>query len=275
MPQYAAYRQHMKRRCLSPGSIDARLSVLRRCQAAIGVPLAEATTEQICTWLDGKQVCPRTRYCYISHLAAYYSWMIKEGHLDLDPTARIDRPKLRLGVPRPLRSEDVMFAIGTAPTPQLRAMFVLAAYAGLRCMEIAGLDGSDLVFVDDDPSIVVSCGKGQKSRVVPVGSEVVKALERCGAPAHGPVFRRDGQPIPAWKVSQMIRSHLHDCGIRASAHQLRHTYATRLLRASGGDLRMTQQLLGHSSPTTTAIYAQWDQGRASVAVTRLYGEEAA
>lgn len=67
----------------------------------------------------------------------------------------------------------------------------------------------------------------------------------------------------------MIRGHLVDCGIAASGHQLRHWFATAAYEKSGGDLRMVQDLLGHSSPTTTAIYTRWSQTKAMVVVREL------
>jgi site-specific recombinase XerD len=267
----SSYVQHMRWRGLAEGSIEHRVSVLKRCQAAIGKPIREATTEDLLGWLDSKHIADRTRYAYISHLAAFYRWALLEGQIQTDPTLRIPRPKMRLGIPRPIGTDDVLFAVGNAPTSALRAMIVLAAYAGLRCMEIAQLDGGDVLDRVVPPVIVVENGKGGKSRVVPVGPLVIRSLRAAGIRSQGPVFREKGRQMPAWRVSHLIRQHLHDCGIRASAHSLRHTYATQVLRQSGGDLRMTQELLGHSSPTTTSIYAAWAQDKAAEVVAHLYG----
>ena len=68
--------------------------------------------------------------------------------------------------------------------------------------------------------------------------------------------------LSAVNVSHVIRKHLVDCGIVASAHMLRHWFATTAYEESGSDLRMVQELLGHSSPTTTAMYTRWSQTRA-------------
>lgn len=271
----ASYRQQMRWQGLSEGSIESRISVLNRCRTALGKSLYDCTTEDLLSWLDSKKVATRTRYTYISHLAAFYRWSMLQGYIEHDPTIRIPRPKVRLGVPRPISIDDVLFAVGNAPTSEVRAMIVLAAYAGLRCMEIAQLDGSDVLDRNDPPSLVVEKGKGGKSRVVPIGPPVLSALRLHGFGSHGPVFRRQHSAMPPWKVSQIIRTHLHDCGIRASAHQLRHTFATQVLRESGGDLRMTQELLGHSSPTTTSIYAAWAQDKAADVVNHLYGGDPA
>jgi integrase/recombinase XerC len=71
------------------------------------------------------------------------------------------------------------------------------------------------------------------------------------------------------QVSHAIRSHLHSCGVIASAHQLRHWFATSVYETSGHDLRMVQELLGHSSPTTTAIYTRWSRTQAGPAVDAI------
>ena len=65
------------------------------------------------------------------------------------------------------------------------------------------------------------------------------------------------------------RSTLVACGIQASAHQLRHWFATEVYEKSGNDLRLTQELLGHASPATTAIYTKWSQAKAMEVVAQL------
>lgn len=253
-----------RRRNLSAGTIEKRESATRRVTAHAGKPMLDLAREDIEEWLDSRpKITPRTRYCEISHLAAFYRWAIFEEFTDYDPTTRIIRPKVRVGVPRPIESEDLRRAIDQAPTNELSAMFALAAYAGMRCMEISNLEVSDLL-LNHDPPVLVVYGKGGKERVVPVHPLIEEALRRVGLPKHGKVFDR----VP-WKVSQMMREHLHNCGIVASAHQLRHWFATATYEASGGDLRMVQELLGHSSPATTAIYTKWSQAKALAVVSKL------
>lgn len=266
----ASYTQQMRWQGMAEGSIAARISVVKRCATALDMSLYDATHEDLLRWLDSKKVTARTRYTYISHLSAFYRWAHLQGYVDQDPTVRVPRPKVKMGLPRPISTDDVLFAVGNAPDSMIRAMVVLAAYAGLRCMEIAQLDGADVMDRTVPAALVIQNGKGGKSRVVPVGEPVLAALRHHGFRANGPVFKHQGKGMPAWKVSHLLRTHLYDCGIRASAHQLRHTYATQVLRTSGGDLRMTQELLGHSSPTTTSIYAAWAQDKAADVVAQLY-----
>lgn len=266
------YRRECTRNAHQPSSIDKRMSLLIRTEMGIGKPLIEATVVELREWLDAHKLHPRTIYAYISHWSAFYRWAVLEGHTERDPTMRLTRPKLRLGLPRPIATRDLNHAIEQAPTNEIRAMLYLGGHAGLRCMEIAGLDGPEIMDHRDPPVVVVMHGKGQKQRVVPMGNELIAALSAHGIPRSGPLFRKaDGDRYAAWGISAVIRAHLHDCGIAASAHQLRHAYATAVYRKSGGDLRMTQELLGHASPSTTAIYTAWSQELAAKVVDNLYG----
>ena len=138
-------------------------------------------------------------------------------------------------------------------------MLHLAAFAGLRCAEIAALRSEDI-----NGDMMLVNGKGGKQRVVPVHPLIHAALRAVHAPAYGSIF----DMLP-WQVSHAIRGHLTACGISASAHQLRHWFATTAYEQSGHDLRMVQDLLGHSSPTTTAVYTRWARGRSLDVVTSM------
>jgi len=235
------------------------MSVGRRLAAHAGRDLVDVTTEQIEAWLDSRDNCPRTRYTDISHVAAYFRWAIREGLTDVDPTARIDRPKVVPGLPRPIDGDDLRLALLQAVDPRLSAMMHLAAFGGLRCAEIAALRSEDI-----SGDMMLIHGKGGKQRVVPVHPLIHAAVRALHAPAYGLLF-----DMPPWKVSHVIRDHLQACGVRASAHQLRHWFATTAYEASGSDLRMVQELLGHSSPTTTAVYTRWARGRSLEVVASM------
>lgn len=250
----------MRRRNLSPLTIDKRASVARRLSAHAGVPLLDVTTEQIYDWLDSRTIGARTRYTDISHVAAFFHWAIRDGHTTENPTERIDRPKVPAGIPRPIDTDDLRRALMAATCPDINAMMYLAAFAGLRCAEIAGLDWADI-----NGDMMLVHGKGGKDRVMPVHPLIQSALRAMpNRRAHGSIFG-----LCPRQVSHSIRRHLHDAGVVASAHQLRHWFATAVYEASGADLRMTQELLGHSSPTTTAMYTRWSQSRSSEVVAHM------
>lgn len=257
--------QEMVRAGLADGTIYHRTSILRRVERECG-PLVGLTTEQLRGWLD-RPLGDNARRTNISHLARFYRWAIIEDHATNDPTLRLSRPRVRRGLPRPIPTDDLTEALGQA-VGEVRVMLALAAFCGLRCCEIAALDGGD-VHDRRTPGLLVVHGKGAKIRVVPL-HHVAGELLRChGIPAAGPVFERGGVRLPAWRVSKLLRAHLVACGFGATAHQLRHWYATETYERSGGDLRMVQELLGHASPATTAVYTAWSQAKAADVVATL------
>ena len=136
---------------------------------------------------------------------------------------------------------------------------------GLRACEIAGLRGED---VDLSRNVLfVADGKGGKQRCVPMHLRVAAILE--DAPTRGPVWHtRDGSPVTANLVSVVCNGHLRACQVRATLHQFRHRFGTQIY-ANSHDLRVTQELLGHSSPTTTAGYVAWSETAAAAAVAGL------
>ena len=200
----------------------------------------------------------------VSHLACFYRWALLEELIESDPTVRLERPKLRRGLPRPVASSDVRLALDQAPSAKVRAMVALAAFAGLRCGEIAGLDRNDVLDRRRPPVIHVVHAKGGRERIVPAHPVVLEALRAMPMPRSGPVFGR----VRSHNVTHVLRDHLHACGVSASAHQLRHWFATSVYESSS-DLRLTQELLGHASPTTTAIYTALAAAKASVVVGGL------
>lgn len=166
-------------------------------------------------------------------------------------------------------TNDLAVALDTAPD-RVRPWLVLAAYAGLRACEISGLRACDLMWENEPPLLVVDQGKGGHARAVPMAPAV--ATELAGAPRSGWLFpRRDGTPGPSppHLVSRLANQHLHGLGIAHTLHTLRHWFATETLRINGGDLRQTQELLGHQSPVSTAIYTWVDPRAAAVTVAAL------
>lgn len=200
-----------------------------------------------------------------------FTWAVKMRMVECDPTLCIDRPKAVVHMPRPIAEKDLALALERA-TGRMRCWLLLGAYAGLRCQEIAGLDRRDVMEHEDPPLLLVRNGKGRKQRIVPLHPEILKAMEWRGLPNSGPLWpvgsARRPRPISPMTVSVNGNAWLRKQGIDATMHQLRHFFGTRVYRASL-DLRMTQELLGHSSPNTTTIYAAWNPGGAAGLVQGL------
>lgn len=113
-------------------------------------------------------------------------------------------------------------------------------------------------------------GKGGKERIVPLSRQAESALRRYGLPCSGPVFSNmeTGEPLTPASVSRMIAEQFRSVDSDATAHQCRHLFATMTYQKSL-DLRLVQELLGHSDPSTTAIYAAFADSRAVEVVRDL------
>lgn len=272
----ADFVRDQRRRGLLESTITRRRTDLTAFAREHG-DLGRVTTEDVHTFLDARRgrdggpLTARSRHLWLSNLHAFYGWAVRTGRLERDPTADIDRPKLRRTLPRPIGDDDLAVAVMMAE-PLMRCWVLLGALAGLRCAEIAGLERDDVL---EGQGLLRIVGKGQRERMVPLHPDVLDALRVCGMPTRGAVFRRrSGGPWPAYAVSQAISRYLRDLGIDATAHQLRHWFGTNAYRVSR-DIRVVQELLGHSSPVTTAGYTAFAQeaGSAVVEALRLPGLE--
>lgn len=263
----AGWRLDQERRGLMPRSIEHRCGQIRAwqrwCDERGG--LWAQSAEDVQQFLDGRQIVAKTRYGWLSNLGCFYRWAIDAGATDSDPTARIPRPKMRRSLPRPIPDGDLAVAISLAP-PTERAWLSLAAYSGLRCAEIAGLQRADII---EDGAMVRVIGKGNRERVVPLHPEAHAAIRGHGLPRRGHLFLRpSGGPYTAALLSRHGNQYLTGIGVDATMHQLRHWFGTRTY-ALCQDIRVVQELMGHSSPVTTAGYAAFSQEVASRVVGRL------
>lgn len=258
----------------SEGTIYARSRILVRLAAALRpVPLAAAGVPELYAWRAALTVCDASVGAYMSHVRDFYAWLAQEGYRPDDPAPAIPVPPQPRCLPRPISTEDLACAIAAAP-PRIRPWLVLAAWCGLRAKELALLRREAVLDTADPPALIVAIDatKGRRAeRVVPLHPFALAELQAMPMPARGWVFtRRDGRPGPnrPWLVSHEANIFLHELGLTATLHQLRHWFATEAYRASR-DLRVVQELLGHASPQTTAGYAAISRAGAAAAVAAL------
>ena len=264
----AAYGLDQQRRGLSERYIsDCRYTLRRFGEWLEPKSLIAADRDDVELWLDRAPIGLDARRNYLGFLDGFYRFAADRFGSTNVPTARIRRPRQHRRPPRPIHDESLRRALTGTSDPRVRAWMVLAAFAGLRCLEIAGLDVDD---VDDGARMLqVRRGKGGKGRVVPLHPEVMAALAALPIPKRGPIFPDEkGRRVAPYVVSQGINRQLRRLSISSTAHSLRHWFATRLYRQTT-DLRLVQDVLGHSSPATTAIYAAWDLSKAAPAVQAL------
>jgi integrase/recombinase XerC len=228
------------------------------------------------TWLDG--VDTRTIRSYLAHLhargldattiarklAAVRSWfrfLVRRGALERNVARDVTgpRPPKRLVSFLPI-DEAMALMDGKRPDSATRArdtaVLELLYATGLRVSELAGLDLDDL---DRSQQTVRVLGKGRKERIVPYGSRAASALgahlNGRGTGAGALFVNRRGGRLTVRSLHTIVRRNAAISGItrRVSPHTLRHTFATHLLDA-GADLRVIQELLGHSRLSTTQRY---------------------
>lgn len=268
----ADYIRHLRRRGLSPNTIEKYGVHLRAFENWLARPLSGASPADIEVFLDTRRgrdsarMNDRSRSEWISHLSCFYAWSVRvNGRPVVNPCDAILRPKNRRLLLRPISEADLELAMFRADR-RMYAWVVLGGFAGFRCCEIAWLRVESVMWHE---GLVNVFGKGRKERIVEMHPLVVDALRSHGLPLAGPVFRwGDGRPYSPRNVSNMINDYFADLGINATAHQLRHRFGTKTYAACH-DLRVTQELMGHSSPHTTQVYTAFARSEARAAVMAL------
>ncbi|MFZ5894008.1 MAG: site-specific tyrosine recombinase XerD [Myxococcota bacterium] len=270
-----AYLSHLRvERALSPHTIAAYARDLAKF---VAFAEAEGRDEPnqldlglVSAWLGSlarSGLGPRSAARHLSAARGLMRFLVKENELSEDPTRLAPRPRIGRRLPQPL-SEDEMLSLIEAPDPSNlrglrdRAMLSVTYAAGLRVSELVGLSVGD---VDLRRGIVSALGKGQKRRLVPLGEVALQHLEAYLA-ARAAQERKDNRSEVLfrsprggrltrqgfWKI---VRHYALAAGLRdrVHPHQLRHSFATHLLRG-GADLRSVQTLLGHANIATTEVY---------------------
>jgi len=236
-------------------------------------PMAQITVSDMRSWMAherGRRLGARSLARSLSAVKNFYKWLADRE--EFEPTAVLSTrsPKFQKKLPRPLAQDAAAAMIETVElqtqepwiAARDQAVITLLYGCGLRISEALSLTGGDTPL----PATLRITGKGNKTRIVPVIDAARQAVDRylhlCpyDLPPESPLFRgvRGGalNPRAIQKVMEQTRLQL---GLPASAtpHAMRHSFATHLLNA-GGDLRAIQELLGHSSLSTTQAYTAVD-----------------
>lgn len=210
----------------------------------------------------------------ISGVKSFFRFLLLEDVIKEDPTELLQAPRLRKALPEALTLEEVDAIIAAIPLDKPeghrnRAMLEVLYSCGLRVSELTSLLVSNLYL---DLGYLRVIGKGDKERLVPIGEEAAKQINfyrqhqraqlKIKEKAKDVLFlNRLGGPISRVMVFNIIKEAAAKANIKKNVypHIFRHSFATHLV-ANGADLRAVQQMLGHSSITTTEIYLHMDTG---------------
>ncbi|MEU9022325.1 tyrosine-type recombinase/integrase [Actinomadura sp. NPDC048394] len=248
-------RLHLKGR--SPRTITEYRRRLTRLADSLEASFQEATPDDLLRWRTGLQHSDTTISAYANTARTFFAWLARTGRIEQSPADDLPIPARRRGIPRPISEDDLDYAIENAPH-RIRPWLVLAAYAGLRAQEIAYITRQDLLNTYRPPMIHVSeeMAKGSKEAMVPLIPYVWSELQAYGLPRRGYLFlrARGSGPNSPKTVSNIASEYLHECGFDETLHQLRHFFGTSVLETSGGNIRVAQEALRHSSVSSTMVY---------------------
>jgi integrase/recombinase XerC/integrase/recombinase XerD len=210
----------------------------------------------------------------LAAVRSLYSHLVAVGDAAQNPAELLPNPKRATRLPRVLGRQEIEALLERIPagTPlelRDRAMFELAYSCGLRCDEIVKLDTGD---PDFDAEVVRVTGKGQKTRLIPIGEPAQRALERyltiarptleTGRDGDALFLSRRGRRLSHSDVRRRLTRWVREAALATgvSPHTMRHSFATHLLEG-GADLRSIQELLGHASVSTTQVYTRVEPSR--------------
>jgi len=204
----------------------------------------------------------------IASLRGWFKWMVGNDLIKSDPTASIEQPKMARHLPKVLTIHDLQLIFSEKLSTLEKAIVELLYAAGLRVSELSNLT---LQNINLDQDYVRCIGKGSKERLIPIGKKAKEALIEYLKEREIIIFKNDlntnhlflneeGHPISRQKVYTLIKTLGEKIDKTISPHTLRHSFATHLLE-NGADLRVVQELLGHSDVSTTQLYTHISKKR--------------
>ncbi len=266
---------------LSENSVDAYLRDITKLtdflQGTDNLKTPEMLTlkdlQQFVKWVSELGISPSSQARIISGIRSFYKYCLTENISTHDPSALLEAPKLRRSLPDILSFEEIekiinAIDVSTPDGARNKAILEVMYSSGLRVSEVINLRNSWLFL---DVGFLRITGKGNKERLVPIGSDASKYLklywdqtrihQKIAKDSEDVVFlNRFGKPLSRVMIFMIIKDLAKKAGItkNISPHTFRHSFATHLVEG-GASLRAVQEMLGHESITTTEIYTHLDK----------------
>jgi len=276
---FKAYLQLEK--SLSNNSVEAYLQDIEKLTTYLQVSndlktpkdVSMKDIEKLIQWISELGMSAGSQARIISGLKSFFRYCLLEQIVTVDPTTLLESPKLKRSLPDVLSFEEIENIIAQidASKPEggrNKAILETMYSCGLRVTELVNLRISCLYL---DVGFIRVTGKGDKERLVPIGSDAIKyiSLYKNNIRVHMPLkpgnedilfLNRRGRKLTRVMIFLIIKDLAKQAGIskNISPHTFRHSFATHLVEG-GADLRAVQEMLGHESITTTEIYTHLDR----------------
>ncbi len=281
-PYLQSFRNYLKlERSLSQNSIESYLSDLNKLQQYFDtldqVPDLKNTSSTdlklFISWINELGMMASTQARVVSSLKSFFGFLVLEEIIDEDPSENLETPRLARHLPDTMEIHEINALIDVidASKPEgMRNKAILETLygCGLRVSELINLKISDIF---EDNEFIKVTGKGNKERLVPIGITALKYINIYlhEIRVHLPIKRgyedciflnRNGSRLSRISVFNIVKALAEKSGLKKSIspHTFRHSFATHLIEG-GADLRAVQEMLGHSSITTTEIYTHLDR----------------
>lgn len=210
----------------------------------------------------------------ISSLRKFYQWLVRQNIQKINPMLEIDSPKKRRSLPVALTVDEINHLLDQPNTNKKlglrdRALLETLYATGIRVSELINLKFNDL---HEELKLIKVFGKGSKERLIPISEVALSWIDSYKEKVRDPLILKVGKncdfiflnsrgtALTRQAVWQIIKKYCNMAGIQKNVtpHTLRHTFATHLLE-NGADLRVVQEILGHSDISTTQIYTNLSQ----------------
>lgn len=218
--------------------------------------------------LKERGLAPTSIIRKVASLRGFFKWADSMGFLEKNPASTLEQPKVPQRLPKVVSIKEVEELLSSNLSELQSVMLELLYSCGLRVSELVNLKINEI----DMHSKYIRCfGKGSKERIIPIGKKAIEALKKY-LPYRDLIFRKHNLSSQKLLVNdfgryinrQDVYNFIHSCGKKIhkniSPHTLRHSFATHLLE-NGADLRVVQELLGHSDVSTTQLYTHISKKR--------------
>ena len=219
--------------------------------------------------LRERELAPTSIARKIASLKSFFQFLVREGIVDRDPSAELERPKTARYLPKVLNHAEITRLVEQPVDLRDRAILELLYAGGFRVSELTRVN---LIDLDLSAGTVRCLGKGGKERLVPIGEAAIRAIDgyltgmrprlRPRITERALFLNYAGRRLTRQGIWKVVKEAARDAGIQKdiTPHTLRHTFATHLIE-NGADLRSVQEMLGHADISTTQLYTHLSKRR--------------